>query len=72
MKRKKLRRLVEDVLAARDAVPERPITFDTLSIDFEARTVALRGRTITVDNPGIDIPMLSSDRLIITNSGTLV
>jgi len=69
MKRAKMRRLVEEVLDARRAIPERPITFDTLSIDFEERTFTIRGNKVRVDARAVDIPLLSTDRLIIPREG---
>jgi hypothetical protein len=64
MKPEKMRRIVEDVLAARAALPDRPVTFDTLVIDFDKRTVRFRGRTITVDHAAVSFPMLNTDHMV--------
>jgi hypothetical protein len=74
VKRAKVRRLVEDVLAARDVIGDRPVTVDTLSIHWEARTVTLRGRVLTAsaEHSAIAIPMLSTDHLLMTRDGEVL
>jgi hypothetical protein len=71
VKRQKLRALVRDVLAE-GRMYESPVTFDTLSVRFDERLVTFRGRKIEVEAASIDIPLLSTDRLILTNSGEVV
>ena len=72
MKRAKLLRLIKDVQDAQ-RVGTMPTTFDTLSVNFDDRTLRFRGRTISVE-PGrvASFPVLSTDRLIITKDGSEV
>lgn len=72
MKRAKMRRLVEEVLEARDVVTEAPVTFDTLSIDFDERTFTVRGRTTKVETRSVVLPLLSTDRVVIPRDGSRV
>jgi hypothetical protein len=69
MKRDKLRRLVAEVLNERDLI-EEPVTFDVLSIDFDARTFTVRGRTVQAESRIVVLPLLSTDRVIIPRDGS--
>jgi hypothetical protein len=69
VKRAKLRRLVEDVLEMRAALPARPVTFRILSIDFESRTVTLDGRIVPVSARALDIPILTGDVAFMPSKG---
>ena len=73
MKREKVQRLIRDVVEAREAMPSRPVTIDSLEIDFDTREVLFRGRLIKVE-PGmvLSIPLLSTDRLVVGAVGTKV
>jgi len=70
MKKRKVRALVEDVIAYYESrVRDAPITFDNLTVDFETKTVHIHGRTIKVEHRAITFPLLSTDRLIVPKDG---
>lgn len=69
MRRRKVRKLVQDVLAARDVVGLDTVTFDTLDVDFVARSVRFRGRSVIVESDAVSFPVLTTERLIIPRSG---
>lgn len=71
MKREKLRSLIHDVLAERAAIPDRPITVDTLTVDFVSRKVTFRGQTIyPKEGQAISYAVLSTGHLIVTKDGS--
>jgi hypothetical protein len=71
MKRAKVRELVADVLDARDALPERPITVRTLTVDFEKRTVSVDGRVYgPIETAGFSIPLLDSTYVVMPSRST--
>ncbi len=71
MKREKLRGLIREVLTEREALGHRPMTYDTLSVDFQKRTVRFHGRTIgPIREKAVEFPVLSIDRIIITKDGS--
>lgn len=66
MKRAKLRRLIREVLAERDAVGERPIAVDTLTVDFDERTVRFRGRVVgPIELRAVTFPVLDTTHVVL-------
>ena len=66
MKKRKLRRLVGEVLDARASiVPRTTVTFRTMGVDFDSREIILDGRHIKVEQRGFDIPIRSGDAVCI-------
>ena len=55
----------QELAAKVRAQEQAPVTYRTLSVDFEARTVSIDGRTIHVPSPAINLPILSSDEVVI-------
>lgn len=74
MKRAKLLRLIEQVRAEARLESHQPLTFDNITVDFVARTVTFRGRTITVpeEHRAFVAPLLSTDQLILPRDGSVV
>lgn len=72
MKRSKLLRLIAVVRESERDIADTPVTFDNLEIDFEARRIRFRGRTINVDSPAVTFPMLATDHLILSKSGDVL
>lgn len=74
MKRTRLVRIVREVLDARDFATNESVTFDQLVIDFSARTVTVRGRTIQVkpDYDRVSIPVMSTTSLVVTDIGEVL
>ena len=66
MKRRRLARLVRDVLEVR---PRPTVTVRTLEIDFEHRTFTLDGRVVQVESPRIVIPIVAGDAVFIPERG---
>lgn len=64
VKRKKHKKAMRRTLAA---IPP-PLTFDTLTIDFAAKTVTFRGRTFTVETNAVSIPV-TNDVNLLTRAG---
>lgn len=69
MKRRKFKRLVQLVLAERERIGDEPVTFDTLEVDFIRKRVRFRGQTMDVTADRIVIPLLSTDRVVLSQSG---
>lgn len=70
MKTKKLRRILAEDRAERSL--NESITWDTLVVHFPSRTLKFRGRTITVANDVVSIPILGTDRAILVRDGSEV
>lgn len=71
MKRGKLLRLIAQV--RQEALMERAqVTVDTLTIDYATKAFTLRGRRVQVGEVDyISIPILSTDRVIVTEGVVL-
>lgn len=45
--------------------PEQPVTFRSLTVDFEHRIVTMSGRKFTIAEPYLTIPLLEGVRVLI-------
>jgi hypothetical protein len=71
VKRKKLRRLIEDVLA-QSRVHNEPVTFRVLEIHFRQKRVVIDGRIIECDADVLSMPILEGSAVFMAKGAERV